>query len=136
MMTFRIWVLVELHLSPLYFFHRILKFSSSSRFYDCFFFILWKTLQPIGLRTGPGFNPHGNPGLSFFFKNHWEVILTLERTWESILSLVLPKCHTYMVILNLRIRLKTKMKTRSCSENLPTLVLTTDLDHWFHQIKN
>lgn len=77
MMKFRIWVLVELHLSPLYFFHRILKFSSSLRFYDCFFFILWKTLLPIGLRTGPGFNPYGNPGLNFFSKiiEKWFLLL-------------------------------------------------------------
>jgi hypothetical protein len=54
-MKFEFSVPIELHLSPLEFFHWVLKFHP---FYDFdFVFTLWKTLLLIGLRIGLEFNP-------------------------------------------------------------------------------
>jgi len=91
-----IWSLVpiELHLSPLYFFHWVFKISSSLWFYDYFFFTLWKALLPIGLRTEPMFNPYGNSSFNFFVK----IIETNSYSWENLglaFSLVLIKCDTW-----------------------------------------
>lgn len=68
-MKFRIWVLIELHLKS------IVHFSLSFKIFILFkilwlfiLFILWKTLLPIGLRTGPVFNPYGNTQISIFFQ--------------------------------------------------------------------
>jgi len=98
-----------------------------SLFYEKLYYLL-------GWELDPGSTHMGTQASIFFQKS----LRSDSYSWENLRVDSQPGSPQmpYMVILNLRIRLKTKMKTRSCCENLPTLVLTTDLDHWFHQIKN
>jgi len=86
-MKFKAWILIAFYLSPLYFFHWVLEILSFLWFYDFCFFILWKTLLSLGLKTKPRFDPHGNLSLkilrkiietSFFLTFTWHLTCIFE----------------------------------------------------------
>jgi len=109
----RAWVLIELHLNPLYFFTGFCKISSSLWFYNCCFFFLYEKLYyPLGWKPDPS-SAHMRTWVSIFFeKNHWDWFSWEPNSysWEN---LVFNPFLTKSIHHNLRTRLKIEMKTES-----------------------